>query len=265
MQHVISIGGGLSSTMELPERVIDCYGSDNVELIMCRLPNEDKDVWRLVKAVEKRFDKTVWMIGLGLTPHDIFFQERFLGNSRVDPCSRVLKREVLARYMDDHYPRETTVMHVGVTFEEVDRMLAITENWRKKGWVVDAPLANDPSITRQYLMDKCDRLFGFVPRLYKMGMSHNNCGGACIKAGHAQWARLLWFLPEVYRWWEEMEIRFQNEIGFATILTEGRDKHPLTLTAFRIRMQDRWGNMLPGMEPFDGLEETRPCVFCEAA
>jgi len=265
MKHVISIGGGLSSTMELPERVIAEHGRDNVDLIMCYLPNEDPDVWKLVEAVEDYNKIKVKLIGFMMTPWDIFFHERMLGNSRVDPCSRILKREYLAVYMDQHYDKSDTVLSVGITYDEIDRMAAISKNWTRQGWVIDAPLSNDPTITREYLMDKCSRQFGFVPRLYLMGMTHNNCGGACIKAGHAQWARLLWFLPDVYDWWEQNEQRFRIEIGEYTILTEGRIKRQLTLHDFRLRMQARWRDMLPGFDPFEGLEETPPCVYCEAA
>jgi hypothetical protein len=265
MRHVISIGGGLSSTMELPERVIAQHGRDCVDLVMCRLPNEDPDVWRLVEAVEQRLDVEVQMIGLNLTPWDIFFQSRMLGNSRIDPCSRRLKREQLLLHMTANYDPADTVMHVGITYGEIDRMLAIAANWNKNGWKIDAPLADDKSITRESLMAKSLALFQFIPRLYLMGMSHNNCGGACIKAGQAQWARLLWFLPDVYDWWEVNEAKFRETIGEYTILSEGRVKRPMTLREFRLKMQARWRDMLPGFDPFDGLEETPACVSCEAA
>jgi hypothetical protein len=252
--------------MELPERVINAHGRDNVELVMCRLPNEDPDVWRLVGAVEDWLHVKIQMIGLNLTPWDIFFKVRMLGNSRVDPCSRMLKREQMAHYMQVNYDPAQTVLHVGITYHEIDRMVAVRKNWTAQGWTVDAPLANDPTLTREYLMAKCQSLFGFVPRLYQMQMSHNNCGGACIKAGHAQWARLLWYIPDVYAWWETNEQKFRAEIGEYTILTEQYNgiKHPLTLRDFRLRMEARWHNLLPGFDPFDDLEETVPCVYCEA-
>lgn len=36
------------------------------------------------------------------------------------------------------------------------------------------------------------------PRLYEMGFPHNNCSGACPRAGQGQFARLLDLRPEVY-------------------------------------------------------------------
>ncbi len=58
---------------------------------------------------------------------------------------------------------------------------------------------------------------------------------------------------------------FRSTIGEFTILSEGRKKRPLTLRDFHLRLQERWAGRLPGVDPFEGLRETPPCVFCEAA
>lgn len=268
MTHVISIGGGLSSTMALPRKVIEQYGRENVTCVMARLPNEDPDVWRLVAAVEQDLGLKVEMIGLELTPWDIFFKVGMMGSSRVDPCSRVLKREVLAKYMKENYDPANTVLHVGITYHEIDRMGAIRRNWSKSGWQVEAPLSDDITVTRGSLMAECRTRYGFVPRLYEMQFSHNNCGGACIKAGHKEWARLLWWLPDTYEWWETNETKFRKEKPTtATILRDriGGQSYTLSLTKFRQRMESRWQWLLPGIDPFDGLDPTPACAFCEAA
>lgn len=273
-KYVISVGGGLSSTVELPLATIARYGRENVDMVMCSLPNEDPDVWRLVASIENLTGLKVKMIGDNLTPWDVFHRENFIGNSRIDPCSRILKRETMARYMRENYhPAHTTLM-VGITYHEIDRMAAIRRNWTAQGWTVDAPL-NDKRYTREYMMSHCRELFGFVPRLYQMDMSHNNCGGGCVKAGKAQWARLLWYLPDVYAWWEHHEWRFNVAMRLRNPAVQRtysilRDELktgtvPVTLRQFRRRMRCRWANLLPGFDPFEGLEETPPCVWCEAA
>lgn len=266
--HVVSVGGGLSSTMALPERVVREHGRDACEFVMAALPNEDPDVWRLVEAVEGWLGIAVQRIGLNLTPWDVFFGERMMGSSRVDPCSRILKREVLQRYMAENHDPANTVLHVGITYHEIDRMAAIRANWTRKGWRVEAPLSSDPTLTRERMVTECRMRFGFVPRLYDLGFTHNNCGGACIKAGHKEWARLLWHLPDRYEWWESNERRFRQEVGTrATILRDRRGgiSTPLSLVEFRERMQARWASMLPGIDPFEGLDPTPACAFCEAA
>lgn len=272
MQHIVSVGGGLSSTMELPERVIQRYGrGDNVHFIMARLPNEDPDVWRLTAAVEDWLAIKITYIGHNMTPWDVFFKERMMGSSRIDPCSRILKREALDRWVRDlslAVGDADVTLNVGITYGEAHRLVAITAGFKRRGWQTSAPLAHDPTVTRDYLMEKCRRLFGFVPRLYEYGFNHNNCSGACVKAGHKEWARLLRFLPDVYDWWEQNEARFQREIGTeATILRDRRGgvTKNYSLRQFREEMQAKWQDMLPGMDPFEGLEESPACAFCTAA
>jgi hypothetical protein len=268
VQHVVSVGGGLASTWKLPERVLSMYPKENVHLVMARLPNEDPDVWRLCDAVEERLDMKITYIGDNLTPWDVFFKVRMMGSTRIDPCSRVLKREALDRWVKENFDPANTIRYIGFTYEEAHRWIDYQAVLAAKGWRTDAPLLHDPTLTREHLMAECQEVFGFVPRLYRWGFSHNNCGGACVKAGHREWARLLRYLPEVYQWWEENELRFQREIGTeATILRDrkGGKTTSLSLQQFRERMESRWQNELPGLDPFEGLDDTPACTFCMAA
>lgn len=268
MKHIISVGGGLSSTMELPRRVLAVADKADCRFVMARLPNEDPDVWRLCDAVSADLGITIEYIGLNRDPWAIFHEEGMIGNSRVDPCSRRLKREVLAAWMAEHCDPADTTLYLGITAGEIERMIAIRANWTRAGWRVAAPLADDLTITREYLMDACQARYGFVPRLYLMGFSHNNCGGACVKAGQAEWARLLWYLPDVYAWWEAQETAFRAATGKAVAILRDRRggvTRPWPLAAFRAYMQRRWASMLPGLDPFEGLDSTPPCAWCEAA
>lgn len=270
---VVSVGGGLSSTMALPMRAIAKYGRRNVDMIMCRLPNEDPDVWRLVDQIENLTGIEVKMVGLNMTPWDIFFDLGYInpvkGRGRADPCSKILKRQYLAEYMRVNYDPQSTTLCLGITAHEYsDRWIHIHDNWTRQGWTVDAPLAEDKTVTRESMMSDCLKWFGFIPRLYRYGFDHNNCGGGCIKAGQAQWARLLWYLPDVYQWWEENEERFRKEINSdIAILRRVRKgvSSPLPLRDFRIELQEKWIALPPGIEPFDGLDATPGCAYCEAA
>lgn len=91
---------------------------------------------------------------------------------------------------------------------------------------------------------------------------------ACIKAGQAQWARTLWYLPDVYAWWEENEERFRREINpDIAILRRIRQgvTLPLPLKGFRIELQARWKDALPNFDLFGELESTPACAYCESA
>lgn len=282
MKHIVSIGGGFSSTIELPLAVIAKYGADNVDMVIACLAMESPDLWRLVAECERLTGKHVKRISY--QPYrqyvedapeamwwdiwDVFFREGRMGSSLADPCSRVLKRETLRAYIQDAYAPAESVLHVGITADEIDRMMAIQANWGRAGYRVEADLA-DRRITGTS-GERCKALLGWKPKLYEWGASHNNCGGFCVKAGHAQMARLLWFEPALYAYHEDQEQRFQRVFNTdATIMRDrvtlnGLSKStPLSMYAFRKRMETRWAGMM--FPPFDELEDTPACHFCDSA
>ncbi len=108
-----------------------------------------------------------------------------------------------------------------------------------------------------------------------MDFSHNNCGGACIKAGKKEWVRLLWFLPDVYQEWESNEIKFRELHGDYTILTENRKgvKLNLSLTELRNRFEKHFTETNRTLDNFNKLEIYKilkdveydtGCKFCDA-
>ena len=109
MKHIVSIGGGLSSTIELPMEVIRKHGAKNVDLVIACLKGEHPDLWRLVAECERLTGKKVMRIAYcperaskyviyapesyWLSIWDVFEQVGRMGSSLADPCSRLLKRE----------------------------------------------------------------------------------------------------------------------------------------------------------------------------
>lgn len=94
--------------------------------------------------------------------------------------------------------------------------------------------------------DKCKMLEELAkvgikpPRLYAFGFPHNNCGGFCVKAGQAQFARLLERMPERYRFHEEKEQHLRSIVGDFSVLSDrrgDRKKKPLTLRDLRLRIE----------------------------
>lgn len=92
-----------------------------------------------------------------------------------------------------------------------------------------------------------------VPRLYKAGFEHNNCGGFCVRAGQAPMARLLHQHPDRYAFHEAEEQSLRDYLGKDVAVLndrtqEGREaarrpdgtlpnRVPLTLTRFRERIE----------------------------
>lgn len=227
------------------------------DYVTCLLPNEHPDAYRLMHAVENRFGIRIKDVGTGKSPLDVFREQKFLGNTMFDNCSRVLKREAMRAYMKKNYPLGATI-HVGIGSSEVDRELSIIKNWQKSGYKASFPLIDKPYINRESLMALCERLFGFIPELYRQGFSHNNCGGACIKAGKKQWLKVLSHYPIVYAAWEQCERDIRASTGKdVAILRETKNgvKRYITLEEFRLRREE--------IETLPDDNETG-CTFCEA-
>ena len=168
----------------------------------------------------------------------ILRDERYLGNTRVDPCSKILKRNLMDRWYQDNCEPGNTVVYLGYDWSEdhrLERSRAAMKPWR-----VEAPLSEPPYLSRHAML-RAVELDGIdPPRLYGMGFQHNNCGGACVKAGQASWRLLLEQMPDRYRYHEKKEQEFRDWIGKdVTILRDrtGGKTAPLTLLEFRKRVE----------------------------
>jgi hypothetical protein len=80
-----------------------------------------------------------------------------------------------------------------------------------------------------------------IPSLYAQGFQHNNCAGACVKAGQASWRLLLKTNPERYAFEEAQEEAFRQRVGKdVSILKDrrGYESKPLTLRRFRQEFEE---------------------------
>lgn len=78
------------------------------------------------------------------------------------------------------------------------------------------------------------------PLLYDQGFAHNNCAGACVRAGQGQWLQLLEHNPARYAHEEAEERAFREAIGKDVAILRDRrggTTKPLTLEALRLRAQ----------------------------
>lgn len=237
MRHVVSIGGGLTSTIELPLLVLERYGADNVDFVMCALRGEHPDTWRMVEWLEERTGKKVTLISwqpspnvrlikrLGKAPRyrlnappeqwrdiwDAFEARKMMGSSMFDPCSDLLKRKLITAYIKDFYP-DGCNLHIGITHDERHRLVSITQNWRKRGVIIKALLVQALRYDKRDKKQRAMDALGWLPMLYALGFEHNNCGGFCVKAGKAHMARLLWYYRDLYLYHEDREENWRNSL-----------------------------------------------------
>lgn len=236
MKHVVQFSGGVGS-WAAAKRVAERHGSADMVLLFADVKDEDEDLYRFLAEAAANVGVPVTSISDGRTPRQVMKAERFIGNSAMDPCSKILKRQLLDRWCKQNCDPADTVRYIGIDFTEAHRL----ETFRKRvaPWTVEAPMCDAPYLDKAGMLAWLAREGVKLPRLYELGFPHNNCGGACVKAGQAQWALLLKHKPELYLEWEDWEAGMRADVGDHSILRDrrGGQSKPLTLRNFRLRVE----------------------------
>ena len=232
---------GGSGSWAAARRVVEEHGPENMTLLFTDTRMEDEDLYRFIHEAADNIGVPLTTITEGRNPWHVFFDVRFLGNSRRDPCSMILKRDMADQWLQDNCDPKDTVCYVGIDWTEEHRFTRLRDRRALDGWTYRAPLCEEPLISKKDVAIWLD-LYGIKqPRLYDMGFSHNNCGGFCVKAGQGHFANLLQKLPERYAKHEAMEQAIRTYLGKdVSILTDRRGdnvKKPLTLKDLRFRIE----------------------------
>ena len=237
MKHVISFSGGLGSFFTAT-RVVEEYGRDDCILLFTDTKAEDDDLYRFMDDAANYLGVPITTIADGRDLWQVFNDERYMGNSRVDPCSRVLKRDLARKWMRENFAPEEVVLYMGIGWDEGHRMTAISKNWSP--YTVKAPLMNPPYMGRPQMIESCKEIGIKHPRLYDHGFSHNNCGGFCVKSGAGQFKKLLKTFPERYQRHEDEQEKLFTRInphGFLRMTIDKKTKY-LTLKEFREHVEN---------------------------
>lgn len=203
------------------KRVAERHGTDELTLLFADTLIEDEDLYRFVEQAAENVGAPLERIAEGRDPWEVFFDVRFLGNSQVDPCSRVLKRELLRHWLEDNCDPASTIVYLGISWDERHRYDGAIPRWAP--WTVEAPMIEKPYLGKTEILQELERAGIKPPRLYELGFAHNNCGGFCVKGGQAQFERLLRTMPERYAYHErrEQELREFLDADVAIIRDRG--------------------------------------------
>jgi 3'-phosphoadenosine 5'-phosphosulfate sulfotransferase (PAPS reductase)/FAD synthetase len=237
--HVVMFSGGLGS-WAAAKLVAERHGTDNLTLLFADTKIEDEDLYRFLDEAAANVGGNLVRIADGRDPWQVFFDERFLGNSKVDPCSKILKRKLKDRWLEEHFDPANTTVCVGIDWSEIHRFETLRQRGADAGWTYQAPLCDPPYLSKREIAEWLDREGIKRPRLYGLGFTHNNCGGFCVKAGQAHFKRLLETMPERYAYHERKEQEIRALLGDVSILRDRSVKgggRPLTLAEFRERCQ----------------------------
>ena len=230
---VAMLSGGAASYCAA-KRVIE--GGEPVHLLFCDVGEEDGSTLEAVEASARFLGMPLTKIQDARYPGgvwDLFRSSGMMGKPGAGHCSRILKRETALRWVREFDPMATIAL--GLSWEEQHRLEGPRRMWAPNSVIY--PLVEEPWLTRDQRIETMRADLGFVPELYDMGgFEHANCAGACVKAGQAQWRRLLDVRPEVYQRWEQNEEAFREQVGKdVSILRDriGGTVKPLTLKRFR--------------------------------
>jgi Phosphoadenosine phosphosulfate reductase family len=227
----VQLSGGAASYIAA-KLAIEEFGHKNLSLVFADTKIEDEDLYRFLDDIERKLKHPIIRIAEGRDPWQVFNDERFLGNSRIDPCSKILKRKLLECWRIENCTTDC-ILIIGYDANEDHRLQRLIP--RMAPARVRAPLI-EHNIWKEQVLELVTADGLELPRLYRWGFPHNNCGGFCIKAGQASFALLLEHLPERYAAHEAKEEAFRKLIDKdVSIMTDRRGgvRKPLTMRAFR--------------------------------
>lgn len=277
MKHIIAFSGGLGSFFTA-KRVIEKHGKENVLLKFTDTLIEDQDLYRFLiessnhlygitdtsaldkvkdmppfDALEERaeFIKALakeaheinpafhWLID-GRNIWETFKDDRFLGNSRLAPCTKNLKQKTAKKWIKDNFKPDECILYLGIDWTEEHRTTAPRKHWNP--YKVDYPLLEPPLLDKEQMKRELAAINIELPYLYKLGFSHNNCGGLCVRGGQGHWAQVLEYLPDRYDLAEkkekELQDYLQKPVTHLTRTVNGQQE-PLPLETLRKEYQER--------------------------
>jgi 3'-phosphoadenosine 5'-phosphosulfate sulfotransferase (PAPS reductase)/FAD synthetase len=201
---IVALSGGKASAW-CANWALENFSKDDVVLYFNDTKWEHPDLYRFLNDLEVYFDHKIINDSLGLSPEDLFYQERALANNRMPFCSKILKAKRLQKYR-----KNGDLIIFGIGKDEIDRANRIIEVYQKitKNSLIWKSLLF-PLISESVDSEEVDRWLNSIrikePLLYQLGFSHNNCSGGCVRAGKKQWKMLYEKLPGVYLERERVE------------------------------------------------------------
>lgn len=274
MKHVIMYSSGIGS-WATAKRVIDQHGAANTILLFCDVAGqtctcthhynqhingrgpcdtycgctsytpepylgEDTDNYRfLQQSADKLGAELVWLKSEE-SIWDVYKRVRFLGNSRLAPCSHELKQKPARKWIEANCTPDNTILYVGIDWMESHRMPAVERNYLP--YIVKAPLIDPPYMDKDEMLAACRDWGVEPPRMYNMKFPHANCGGFCVRAGQAQFRQLLRLDRDRYLFHEakEQELRAHLDKDVSVLKDRSGDTAtPLTLRTFRERIEEQ--------------------------
>jgi len=238
-QFLVNFSGGVCS-WAAAKRLANEYGPESMTLLFADTKGEHPDTYRFLHEAAANVGAPLVIVADGRTIWEVFRDARLLGNSRISPCSRILKHVQLDKWRDANCDLDVTTLVIGIHWSESERFERFAS--RVAPWKVRAPMCEDPWIGANEMHAWAEREGLKRQYLYEIGMPHANCGGLCVKAGVGSFVRAYHRNRATFDEWEAEEERMRAYLGKdVSILREtARGKRSsLTLRALRERIESQ--------------------------
>jgi len=233
-QVLVFYSGGISSYLSA-KRCCEEYGKENVTLLFTDVCYEHSSLYKFLHEGHNLLGCEMVYLKDGRTPFDVFKDVKLMGNTRIDPCSRVLKREPSIKYVKENAPNH--ILCIGYDWTENGRIKKAKHHWDNE---VICPLAAPPYMTKKQMLDEVESDGLEIPYLYGIGMAHNNCSGFCVKAGQGHYSVLLREDRKLYMQHEASEQSVYDCLGktnpFLRVTVNGLLNY-MTLRQFREHLE----------------------------
>lgn len=256
--HIAMFSGGAASAY-VAYYIVQKYGKDNCILFFTDTLWEDIDNYRFMEEVAEYIGLEITYRTDGRTPEEVFFDQRFLGNSRMAKCSEELKVRQTLIFLEELRDKHNLepILYFGIGPHEQHRAVNL-QNFYEHNPI--EPIATRfPMIetfkgdldTKEIIRDEWKIN---LPRMYGYGFSHANCAGRCVRGGFGHYALLYKVWPEQYLEQEAMEERFRDKFQKDVSILK-RNNQPFTLKNYRELMNTE------GIEKFlNEKDDTIPCI-----
>jgi 3'-phosphoadenosine 5'-phosphosulfate sulfotransferase (PAPS reductase)/FAD synthetase len=166
MLHVVFYSGGIGS-WAAAKRVAKEHGTDGLVMLFADTKIEDEDLYRFLHESAGNVGGELVIVQHGLDPWEIFKQERFLGNSRIDPCSKILKRQLLRSWINKHCDPSVDRLYMGIDWSESHRADRSMLFWQ--GWDIRFPMCDPPYIDKHEMISDLEEGGGVSSKVISNG------------------------------------------------------------------------------------------------
>ena len=177
----------------------------DVLIVNAYIVEEDEDNRRFAADCERWFEHPITILRdekYGASTLEVWRQKQYIKGRNGAPCSKALKRDVLA---GSSMPLMGDVTVIGYTVEEEDRAERLQDLYPQERFSF---ILIEKGLTKKDCLAMVDRAGILLPLTYRLGFDNGNCIG-CPKGGINYWQHVRHHFPQRF-----VQIgNLQQEIG----------------------------------------------------